>query len=126
MIPISCRFPSIVSLFSASFGEEKLIERFAGKVEGVILISSRMPEERLQGLAEKIPIVLVNRDVSGIPRVLIDAGSSLKQAVRLLAHQGHQEIAYLSGPYVTWTNKQRRAVISEVTNDGVTARCHSD
>ena len=26
--------------------EEKLIERFAGKVEGVILISSRMPEER--------------------------------------------------------------------------------
>ena len=97
--------------------EEKLIERFAGKVEGVILISSRMPEERLQGLAEKIPIVLVNRDVSGIPRVLIDAGASLKQAVRLLAHQGHQEIAYLSGPSVTWTNKQRQAAISEVTNE---------
>ena len=68
-------------------------------------------------LVEKIPIVLVNRDVPGIPRVLIDAGSSLKQAVRLLAHQGHQEIAYLSGPSVTWTNKQRQAAISEMTNE---------
>jgi len=48
---------------------------------------------------------------------LIDAGSSLKQAVRLLAHHGHQEIAYLSGPSVTWTNKQRQAAISEVTNE---------
>ena len=37
--------------------EEKLIERFAGKMEGVILTFSRMPEDRLQGLAEKIPIV---------------------------------------------------------------------
>ena len=41
----------------------------------------------------------------------------MKQAVKLLAHQGHREIAYLSGPSVTWTNKQRQAAISEVTND---------
>ena len=107
----------LVDLEESGLKEEKLIKRFAGKVEGVILISSRMPEERLQRLAEKISIVLVNRDVRRIPRVLIDAGSSLKQAVKLLAHQGHREIAYLSGPSVTWTNKQRQAAISEVTND---------
>jgi LacI family transcriptional regulator len=97
--------------------EEKLIERFSVKVEGVILISSRMPEERLQRLARKIAIVLVNRDVPEIPRVLIDAGSSLKQAVRLLANQGHRGIAYINGPSVTWTNMQRQAAISDVTNE---------
>lgn len=97
--------------------ETKLLERFSGKVEGVILVSSRMPEEQLLRHAERLPLVLINREVSGVPRVLIDAGSSLKEAVKLLAGLGHRHIAYLRGPAIAWANQQREASILEAAEE---------
>ena len=92
--------------------EDKLLVRFASQVEGLVLVSSRLPEERIRAHAELRPLVLVNRDVEGIPRVLIDSASGVRDAVAHLAELGHKKIVYVSGPPTSWSNKQRRDAAS--------------
>lgn len=91
--------------------EEKLVSRFATQVEGFILASSRLSEERIRFQAARRPLVLINRDVKGIPRVLMDSGAGIGEAVDHLASLGHKRIAYISGPNSSWSNAQRRAAV---------------
>ncbi len=93
--------------------EEKLVSRLLGQVEGVVLASPRLSDERIRAHAAAKPLVLINRDVRGIPRVLIDSGSGVSQAVDHLAEAGHRHIVYVSGPSTSWSNKQRRAAVKK-------------
>lgn len=70
-----------------------------------------MTDERIRAHARKLPLVLINRDIEGIPRVLIDSSAGVRQAVDHLATSGHRRIAYASGPAASWSNKQQRAAI---------------
>ncbi len=88
--------------------EAKLLERFSGQVEGVVLVSSRLSDEQIIEAAQLRPIVLVNRDVEGIPRVLIDSSIGVSEAVAHLVALGHRNIVYVSGPSKSWSNRQRR------------------
>jgi LacI family transcriptional regulator len=97
--------------------EEKLVTRLAGQVEGLVLASSRLPDERIRAHAALKPLVLINRDVAGIPRVLIDSGSGVAEAVAHLAALGHRRIAYVSGPAASWSNKQRRAAVKKAVGE---------
>ena len=93
--------------------EEKLLGRFSGQVEGIVLASPRMSDEKIRAFAAVKPLVVINRDIVGIPRVLIDSGSGVAEAVGYLAQQGHRRIAYVSGPSNSWSNKQRRAAVKK-------------
>jgi LacI family transcriptional regulator len=91
--------------------EDRLVERFSGRVEGLILVSSRLPEERIRAYAAHLPVVLVNREITGLPRVLIDSASGVEEAVAHLAELGHRSLVYVSGPANSWSNRQRRAAV---------------
>jgi len=91
--------------------EDKLAGRFAGQVAGMILASTRLPEARIRAHAAARPLVLINRDVAGIPRVLIDSGTGVEEAVMHLGSLGHASLAYVSGPSTSWSNRQRRNAV---------------
>ncbi|MEM7445868.1 MAG: LacI family DNA-binding transcriptional regulator [Pseudomonadota bacterium] len=91
--------------------EDRLVGRLIGQVEGLILASSRLPEQRILDYAAQRPIVLINRDVAGVPRVLIDSSSGMTEAVQFLADRGHRKLAYVSGPSGSWSNKSRRTAV---------------
>ena len=95
--------------------EDRLVGRLAGQVEGLILASSRLPDERVRAHAATRPLVLVNRDITGIPRVLIDSGSGVGEAVAHLARLGHHRIAYVSGPATSWSNRQRLDAVRQAS-----------
>ena len=92
--------------------EAKLIARLAPQVEGFVLASPRLSEELIRELAATRPVVLVNRDLDGIPRVLIDSTGGMTEAVMLLKKLGHERIAYLAGPRDSWSDQQRREVLT--------------
>jgi LacI family transcriptional regulator len=101
--------------------EDKLITRFETQVEGVLLVASRLTAERIKFHARRRPLALVNRDVVGIPRVLIDSSTGVRQAINHLFELGHTKIAYVSGPHSSWANRQRRnAVNSAARQHGMT------
>lgn len=91
--------------------EDRLLGRLAGQVEGLVIASSRMSDDQIRAHALQRPVVLINRDVAGIPRVLIDSGSGVSEATAHLASLGHKNIVYVSGPANSWSNKQRKAAV---------------
>ncbi|MFD3400236.1 LacI family DNA-binding transcriptional regulator [Kribbella sp. NPDC058693] len=96
--------------------EAKLIARLAPQVEGFVLASPRLSEELIRELAATRPVVLVNRDLDGIPRVLIDSTGGMTEAVMLLKKLGHERIAYLAGPRDSWSDQQRREVLTSAAS----------
>jgi len=95
--------------------EAKLIARLAPQVEGFVLASPRLSEELIRGLAATRPVVLVNRDLDGIPRVLIDSSGGMTEAVLLLKKLGHERLAYLAGPRDSWSDQQRRDTLTQTS-----------
>ena len=95
--------------------EDKLLKRFAGQVEGFVLASSRLSDGQIREHASQHPLVLINRDVEGLARVLIDSGTGVWQAVEHLAKLGHRKIVYVSGPSTSWSNQQRSAAVRDAS-----------
>ena len=101
------------SSFAKPEKEDELLHRFFGQVEGMILVGSCLQEKGIHKYATRCPLVLVNRELKGTPRVLIDSGTGMREAVQHLAAFGHREIAYIGGFLKSWSNKQRKTAVSE-------------
>jgi LacI family transcriptional regulator len=100
--------------------EEELVRTLAAQVDGILLCSPRMATRSLETLAREVPIVVVNRAIDGIPAVLMDLASGARQAVNHLVDLGHEELAYVGGPAVSWTNRElRRAAVATAKARGV-------
>lgn len=97
--------------------EFALAMRLSPQIEGFILASSRMPDPDILRLADTRPVVMINRDVKSLSRVLIDPSEGLTQAVVELAGLGHRHIAYIAGPATSWSDQQRRAVLRSAAKE---------
>ena len=58
-------------------------------------------------VGERIPLVVVNREVPWLSGLLIDTPSGLAQALDYLVSLGHLRIAYVRGPATSWTDEAR-------------------
>lgn len=76
--------------------ELEAIEALKPRVDGLILWASTLSEEKLHALAQELPIILVNRDVPGIPQVQISLVEGIRQAAEHLRAYGHRSSAYIS------------------------------
>jgi LacI family transcriptional regulator, galactose operon repressor len=83
------------------------------RTDGIVLVSSRLPEDLVRERAQRGPLVLVNRDVPGVPRILVDSAPGIRAAVDHLGRLGHGHIAYISGPAGSWSDEQRRDALRE-------------
>jgi DNA-binding LacI/PurR family transcriptional regulator len=88
--------------------EEELIRAMAKQVDGVVICSARSSVEALTDLARETTLVLLNRQVAGVPAVLMDSSGGGRQAVEHLGALGHRRVAYLNGPPSSWSNQARR------------------
>jgi DNA-binding LacI/PurR family transcriptional regulator len=104
--------------------EQKLVDRLVMQVEGFVLASSRMPDKKIQSLALRRPVVLVNRDTPGLPRVLIDTAAGIDAAVAHLAKLQHRCLVYVSGPVASWSDQQRQLAMRRASSRyRVTIQC---
>jgi len=88
--------------------EDMLLTKMAAQVEGFILASPRLDEARVRAHAARRPLVLINRDIEGLPRVLMDVSAGITAAIKHLASLNHRHIAFVSGPPASWANQQRQ------------------
>nr|WP_166350109.1 LacI family DNA-binding transcriptional regulator [Phytoactinopolyspora limicola] len=87
------------------------------RVDGLIVVSPRTPDDRLGELAALTPIVFVNREVPGAASVLVDNDDGMFEAVEHLAALGHPAIGYLNGPRRSWSNTQRQTAVRKACSD---------
>jgi LacI family repressor for deo operon, udp, cdd, tsx, nupC, and nupG len=81
--------------------------RLMATVDGLILASPRMDDDNIRALARDKPVVVINREVEGVPCVVPDVHKGLSEAVRSLAGNGHRRIAYVAGPPESWMSERR-------------------
>lgn len=105
----SSRDYTLVLAESAESAETEVTasRRMLSTVDGLILASPRMDDEQIRALAADKPVVVINRDVDGVPCVVPDVTKGIGQAVRSLAANGHKQIAYVAGPAQSWMSARR-------------------
>ena len=90
--------------------EHDLVEDLMRSCDGVLICSSRMERADLAVLtARDHPLVLLDRIVPGLaaPAVSADFFGGMMLICGHLAQLGHRQVAYLSGPEVSWANSER-------------------
>ena len=96
-------------------GESEITALTGKRVDGLILVSSRLRDDDLLKTAQDMPLLLVNRELVDVPSLLIDNEPGMGQAVEHLAALGHQSVAYVEGPPTSWSNRQRRQSFEAIT-----------
>ena len=97
--------------------EARLLSRFIGQVAGAIIVSARSSEAQLRRFESELPVVLVNRDIDGMSRILVDSSQGMAEAAAHLSALGHRCICYLGGGKGSWSDAQRRAAIAHAAAD---------
>lgn len=92
--------------------EDVLLGKLAAQVDGFVLASPRIDEPSIRKHAARKPVVVINRDLEGIARVLVDTTAGFTAAVDLLAGLGHRTIAYVGAPVSSWSSQQRSRAVA--------------
>ncbi|GAA2558513.1 LacI family DNA-binding transcriptional regulator [Winogradskya consettensis] len=99
--------------------EEELVRALAKQVDGVLLCSPRMSNSLIEQLSREVPLVVVNRQITGLPAVVMDVAQGARLAIEHLIGLGHRRIALAAGPRGSWTSKEiRRAAMLAVRGPG--------
>ncbi|MCR2792392.1 LacI family transcriptional regulator [Microbacterium sp. zg.Y625] len=86
--------------------EREQIEQ-ARRLDGMLLCSPRLPDAEVIALIGTSPAVIINRQIDGVPCVIMDAVHGPSQAIEHLVALGHEHIAYASGPQGSWADARR-------------------
>ena len=88
--------------------EEDLIHALAKQVDGILLCSPRLSNSVIEQLSREVPLVVINRQVAGLPAVVMDVGQGARLAIEHLVGLGHRDLALVGGPRGSWTNREIR------------------
>ena len=103
--------------------EASTMEQLRKTADGIVVTASRLSDDALLAAAAKMPMVTINRDVAGIPAVVIDTPSATTQALDHLISLGHTSIAYVAGPLTSQSSARRWTSLSESAGErGVEVR----
>lgn len=91
----------------SSVTELTAARRMVPTVDGLILASPRMDDDDIRTIARDKPVVVINREVEGVPCVVPDVRKGISEAVRSLAANGHRKVAYIAGPAQSWMSARR-------------------
>lgn len=91
--------------------EAEAAERVAPSVDGLVLVTTRLGDEQIRDLADRKPLVVINREVQGIHGIVPDLQPGIDAVLAHLAALGHSSIAFLSGPANSWMSCARWAAL---------------
>lgn len=97
--------------------ERRMLERHLPLVDGLVVTSSRLSDTDLRGLARRLPVVVINRHVQGLPCVVPDNPRGVRRAVEHLASLGHRRIGYVAGPEASWADGSRWRALREACHE---------
>jgi LacI family transcriptional regulator len=104
-------------------GEEAALEAMIShSVDGIIAFVDNVSDVRLQAIADRLPLVLVNRwsHPSGIPTLTVDLVGGTRQAIEHLVELGHRRIGMVDGtPAWNAGDSRHTTFLAVVTEHGL-------
>ncbi|MFI0450128.1 LacI family DNA-binding transcriptional regulator [Actinomadura sp. 6N118] len=103
--------------------ERRAVNRLLGhRVDGIILVGTRLPSSELRDLADQVPLVVVGRRVTGVDTVSVDDRQGARVAVEHLLSLGHEDIAHIDGGNGPGARIRRRSYTDTMESHGMSAR----
>ncbi len=93
--------------------EREMLRRSLPLLDGLIIASSRLSDTELRTLAKSLPVVILNRRVSGLHCIVPDMAHGVRKAAEHLMALGHRNITYLAGPEASWADGMRWRAVRE-------------
>ncbi|NMM93770.1 LacI family DNA-binding transcriptional regulator [Bifidobacterium oedipodis] len=101
-------------------GERASADRCLRRVDGLVIVASRMPDSAVRKTAQSKPVVVTNRLVRGVQSVVIDDRHSISEAIARLRRYGHRTIGYAAGLPSYWQNGLRwQALLTASQSEGI-------
>lgn len=97
--------------------ERTMLDTLARGVDGLILCSPRGTDATIHEIAGRVPTVVANRAVQGLPSVLFDEDRGMNSSLRHLVALGHRRIAYAGGPGMSWTHRRRSEAVARFATE---------
>lgn len=97
--------------------EAHTLDQLRKSADGIIIAASRLSDDVLLEAASRMSLVTVNRDVEGVPAVLIDTPSATSQALDHLLSLGHRRIAFIAGPKTSQSSERRWIALSQAASE---------
>ncbi|SDD41309.1 transcriptional regulator, LacI family [Sanguibacter gelidistatuariae] len=93
--------------------ELRIARRMTSQADGIILVSSRLPDDEIRALAARVPVVLANRQLAGLDSAVIDVAPGFTGAIEHLAALGHTRVLYLAGPAGSWSGQAKERALHD-------------
>lgn len=87
--------------------EFEVASKLTQSTDGLVLVASCLSDDQIMEISARKPLVLVNRELEGIPSVVPDITHAVEQALDHVQRLGHKSVAYISGPKAAWVSAQR-------------------
>ncbi|HEV7915202.1 MAG TPA: LacI family DNA-binding transcriptional regulator, partial [Albitalea sp.] len=79
---------------------ERMTHLLGRRVDGIVVLTSRLTDEQIRGYAQRVPIVATGRSLKGhnIASLQVDDFKGACLATRHLIELGHRRVAHIAGP----------------------------
>jgi len=101
---------------------ESLLSLVERKVDGLIILTSRLTDSDLKRISERLPVIVTGRDLYGdnLHSINFDDVAAGKIVAEHLAHLGHRDIAVLTGPADHTDSEERLSgILSQLRDVGI-------
>lgn len=95
----------------SSENESEVIERLLPSVDGLVLATTRLSPAKIEDIAKRKPVVLINKAVENVPSLVADVETGVDEVIDHLASLGHRSLVFLAGPSTSWINDRRSEAI---------------
>jgi DNA-binding LacI/PurR family transcriptional regulator len=103
----------LFDLENTSAVETAALDDVPASVDGLILMGPRVSNEALAEVSRRVPTVVINRLVEGVPSVVVEAQRAMAEALAYLASLGHRTVAYAAGPAISWSSARRWEALTQ-------------
>lgn len=104
---------SIIETGQSQARTQQMLTHLEGKVDGIILASDSPGIDFIRNYAKRMPLVVLNRPVDGVPSVVPDPRIGVVRALSLLRSNRHTAVTYISGT-TSWSNQSRWSCLHDV------------
>jgi LacI family transcriptional regulator len=97
----------VIDTDGVASAEAAYLAELQTSVDGIILASSKLSDTDIVEVAKEVPLVTLNRDIVGVPSVILDASVAIVHALDHLISLGHRKFAYFGDNSSSWSGKRR-------------------
>lgn len=100
--------------------ERRAVNRLLGhRVDGVVMVGTRLPAREVHDLASAVPVVLIGRRITGVDAVSVDDRAGARIAVEHLIGLGHRRIGHIDGGSGPGARIRRRSYLETMNAHGL-------